>query len=164
MILTEYKVNCINQAQYKSCTFCASEKKGDIIVGDFQNYRKVRNDFQKESIIETIKKRIPSLPKLMNILISAPVEYVDGAVGANKFSNDYIENFVPFSKRIAIGEHHEEYCKSYNPEINMIQHVEKACNSFVNDEKDITKLNAEVENALEKYAKAPIKRTKLFIA
>ena len=164
MLVTGYRYNSGIYGGITSPQFCASDKKENIRMAEFQNYRKVNPEFNQEEVVKTVKSRVPSLPKLMNLLVSAPVEYIEGIVGAKKFSNDYVGNFVPFAKRIAVGENHEEYCQNYDPEIKMIKKVEKACDSFINKDSGVTNLNSELEKALDKYAKTNIKRTKLFIA
>ena len=164
MLITGYKYNNATLSRVSPPCFCASDKRDNIKMTEFQIYRKVNPEFNQEKVVNTIKSRIPSLPKLMNLLVSAPVEYIEGVVGAKKFTDDYVSNFVPFAKRIAVGENHEEYCKSYAPEVDMIKKVEKACDSFINKNSGITSLNSELEKALDKYSKTPIKRTKLFIA
>ena len=63
-------------------------------------YKQVNEGFDKDKTVSIIKKRIPTLPNLMNQLVSAPIEYIEQKVDANTLAGDYISDVIPFYKRM----------------------------------------------------------------
>ena len=127
-------------------------------------YKKVHPDYNAAGVAFVTKNRVNSLPNLMNLMVSTPLQYTEGKINTKNFTENYLEMSVPFYKRINTGENYKEYCKSYAPEISMIKRITKACSDYKNKEIDLKKFNGEIENTLEEYKKSPIKRTKFFIA
>ena len=143
-----------------SFAFCGDKKNQTI----YPRYRQVNPSFDKNNVSQKISQRVAKLPKLMNLMVSAPVEYIEGAVDTVRFSNEYLDMSVPFYKRVRTGEDHKLYSKCYQPEISMIKKITKACNNYINNSTSPTALDKTIENALEKYSNTPIKRKKIFIA
>ena len=133
-------------------------------IKNLNMYKQVNEGFDKDKTVSIIKKRIPTLPNLMNQLVSAPIEYIEQKVDANTLTGDYISSVIPFYKRIEIGNSAEGYKKIYKPEISFIKQISKACNNYFNNKQNLYNFNSNLEKAIDKYANKDIKRTTNFIA
>ena len=148
----------INTYQYNYYgTFCAERSDSDI-------YKRVKPNYDKAGISMVTKNRVRSLPKLMNMMVSTPIQYMEGNLTTKNFTENYLDMSVPFYKRINLGTSHKLYCTSYRPEIVMIKQITKACDEYQNKDLELEKFNSVIENALEQYKNTPIKRKKFFIA
>ena len=78
-------------------------------------YNQINPNFQKEATINTIEKRIRSMPIMMDKVFDIVRAYLSEKTTREFFVKTYQDEIVPLYRRIKYGNCAEEYAENYKP-------------------------------------------------
>ena len=96
-----------------------------------EKYTQVSENFNKDAVLSTIKKRVDSLPMMMDNVFLMMGNFISGDMGRKTFAMKYQDEMVPLYKRIDSGYKNELYKENYKPEIIVLNSVSDISDKYL---------------------------------
>lgn len=128
-----------------------------------EKYKQVNAGFKKVEVVDTISKRIETLPVMMDEAFETTTDYISCKIPRNAFINKYHKTMVPLYKRIKNGYNSEEYSLSYKHEIAALNKITDISRKYVINQISGEQFDSDVERALSEYTSTELNRKKSFV-
>ena len=128
-----------------------------------EKYSPVDSGFKRWEVVDTISKRIETMPMMMDDAFETVTDYVSCKMPRRAFISKYNQTMIPLYKRIENGYNAKEYSALYKPEITALNKITDISKKYNINRVSGKQFDYSVEKTLSEYSSTELNRKKNFV-